>query len=151
MDASAALRLPAPVTAETLLPYSLWRVVALIDGQRTAAEVASTLGTPITNVTNALRDLERELGVTPVTPVTPDTSPATDTSSVTLAPDDAMDLLVAITVEVMGPMGEVIVEDVIDELGEDTPFMVMAERIASELREPQRSAFIAKVRSKGLS
>jgi hypothetical protein len=148
MDASAALRLPAPVTAETLLPYSLWRVVALIDGQRTAAEVASTLGTPITNVTNALRDLERELGVTPVTP---DTSPATDTSSVTLAPDDAMDLLVAITVEVMGPMGEVIVEDVIDELGEDTPFMVMAERIASELREPQRSAFIAKVRSKGLS
>jgi hypothetical protein len=148
MDASAALRLPAPVTAETLLPYSLWRVVALIDGQRTAAEVASTLGTPITNVTNALRDLERELGVTPVTPVT---APATDTSSVTLAPDDAMDLLVAITVEVMGPMGEVIVEDVIDELGEDTPFMVMAERIASELREPQRSAFIAKVRSKGLS
>lgn len=148
MDASAALRLPAPVTAETLLPYSLWRVVALIDGQRTAAEVASTLGTPITNVTNALRDLERELGVTGVTPVT---SPETDTSSVTLAPDDVMDLLVAITVEVMGPMGEVIVEDVIDELGEDTPFMVMAERIASELREPQRSAFIAKVRSKGLS
>ena len=148
MDPSAALRLPAPVTAETLLPYSLWRVVALIDGQRTAAEVASTLGTPITNVTNALRDLERELGVTPVTPVT---APATDTSSVTLAPDDAMDLLVAITVEVMGPMGEVIVEDVIDELGEDTPFLIMAERIAGELREPQRSAFITKVRSKGLS
>ncbi|WP_027482580.1 hypothetical protein [Deinococcus pimensis] len=147
MDAASVPRLPASVSAETLLPFSLWRVASLVDGQRTLGAIAGALGTGLPTVTNALREIERELGLPPQTPA----APAADTTAVVLAPDDVVDLLVDLTVEVMGPMGEVIVEDVVDELGEGAGLLALAERVAAELREPQRSAFIAKVRSKGLS
>ncbi len=129
---------------DAMLPFALWRYAELVDGQRELHSIATRLGVTPEAVAAALRQIDEELGATAeVEPVAPVPASA--------ASDVEVDLLIASAVDVMGPIGEVIVEDVLDELGDRTSISDLVMRVAEEIREPQRSVFLTKVRSKGLS
>lgn len=133
-----------------MLPFALWPVAELVDGRRNVGGIAASLNLSVATVQSALRAIEREIGQ----PLTDDDAAApvaVSNAAPALTPEQVVDILMDTAVELVGPMGEVMVEDALDELGEDAPPVELAYRVAQELREPQRSTFIARVRAKGLS
>ena len=130
-----------------MLPFALWPVADLIDGQRTVSAMANTLSLSVATVLSALGTIERELGVTLTD--RPVASVAAAPTGMTAA--DAFDIVVETAVNLVGPMGEVIAEDAIDDIGETASAVDLAYRVAQDLREPQRSTFLARVRAKGIA
>lgn len=149
MEATSIPR-PAPLEGEIMLPFALWPVAELVDGRRNVSGIAASLNLSVATVQSALRSIEREIGQ-PLTDEAAAPIAAVSNAAPALTSEQVVDILMDTAVELVGPMGEVMVEDALDELGENAPPVELAYRVAQELREPQRSTFIARVRAKGLS
>lgn len=151
MDALSVPR-AEPLSGNVMLPFTLWRVADLVDGRRSVGGIAGALNAPVAGVLGALEAVERELGVA-LTEAAAAPSAALPTADArpTLGGAALQDALVTVMVDLMGPMGEVIVEDAVDDVGEDAPSAELIARIAQDLREPQRGAFLGRLRAKGLT
>ncbi|PYE55716.1 hypothetical protein [Deinococcus yavapaiensis] len=144
---AASIPQPRSLQADAMLPFALWPVADLIDGHRTVSAIANALSLSVGTVVSALGAIERELGVT----LTDRAVVPTPVSTPSMTAADAFDIVVDAAVNLVGPMGEVIAEDAIDEVGETASAADLAYRVAQDLREPQRSTFLAKVRAKGIA
>ncbi|AFZ68609.1 hypothetical protein [Deinococcus peraridilitoris] len=147
---ATSVPLPTPLQEDTMLPFALWRVADLINGEHSVAVMASQLGMAVGDVQSALKAIEQHLGLA-LAAVGDRATPVESTSAPLLSGEDLFDLVSKTAVELIGPVGEVIVEDAIDELGEDVGAADLILRVAQDLREPQRSAFLGRIRAKGLS
>lgn len=134
----------AALTDDTMLPYNLWRVADLIDGKRTVEAIASAVGLDLPSAMRALQDIEQELGSSLVG------APGAVSEVTVVTSAEVVDAIAATAVDLMGPMGEVIVEDAFDEVGDEAPAIELISRVVDELREPVRTTFIVKLRAKGL-
>lgn len=150
-----------PLGGNVLLPFGLWRVAALIDGRRSLEDLAAGAAISVQAAQGAVAAIERELGVrltegdaAPAAEVTPVGAAQVGAIPAAQAVPGGPDLILLLTrtaVDLMGPMGEVLVEDALDDLGENPGAAELISRVALELREPQRGAFLARLRAKGLT
>lgn len=128
---------PPALKDDTPLPFSAWRVLNLVDGNRTVAEIARELQLSHDQVAEALaqaqawthRAVQREQEVT-----------------------DAMILTVSqCLMSVVGPVGEFIVDDALEDAGSHATLSKVLAQIAPQLSETHLHAFVRQLRAKGLA
>lgn len=128
---------PAGLTDDTPLPFALWRVLHHVDGRRGAGEVARLAGVSPQDVpllvsqaaTWASRAAQRSQPVT----------------------EAAAQAVTRCVIAVVGPMGEFLVDDVLDELGDGETLGTLLSRVAAQLSEAQVQAFVRHLRAGGLA
>lgn len=128
---------PAALKDETPLPFNVWQVLDLVDGTRTVQAIAMTLNVSAEQVSQALeqahtwigRSVQREQVVTEAT----------------------INTVSQCLVSIVGPMGEFIVDDALDEVGENATLAQVLASIASQLDEQHLHAFVRQLRIKGLA
>ena len=130
-------RWPTGLHDDTPLPYSTWRVLDLVDGRRTLAQLSRDLELSQEEVEQALeqaqswtsRALRREQVVT----------------------EALLDHVIQALVSVIGPIGEFMVDDALDTVGEQATLSALLETIASELDEAHLHQFVRQLRTRGLA
>ena len=132
-----ALVWPEGLSDDTPLPYRTWKVLDLIDGHLSAAEVARLAGVSEDEVFGALseaasRAQSHQRLMRPVDPA---------------LQQDITRLLGTL----MGPIAGVIVEEVMEELGPQPYAGTVFQRISQELEPQQRSTFAHLAREQGLA
>lgn len=128
---------PPALRDDTPLPFSAWKVMNQIDGQTTLSTLASHLEITIETIQEALiqaqqwteRAQKREQIITETT----------------------IENVTQSLMNVVGPMGEFIVDDALDEVGENTTLSRLLSSIAAQLDETHLHAFVRQLRSKGLA
>ena len=128
---------PAALKDETVLPFNVWQVLDLVDGKRSLQAIATQLQVRVDQVAQALeqahtwigRSVQREQVVTEAT----------------------IHTVSQCLVSIVGPMGEFIVEDALDEVGQNATLAQVLSSIASQLDEQHLHAFVRQLRSKGLA
>lgn len=128
---------PADLTGETLLPFALWRVLHHVDGARNAAEVAQRARVQPQDVPSAVAQAAAWAS-----------RAAQRTQPVTAASAQAV---TACVIAVVGPMGEFVVDDVLDDLGDGATLSALLSGVAAQLGEPQVQAFVRQLRARGLA
>ncbi|WP_291423017.1 hypothetical protein [Deinococcus sp.] len=128
---------PTALKDETPLPFSAWRIMHLVDGQRTAQQIVEQLGLSLDDLQVALEEAENW------------TNRAVQREKVMT---DAMIATVSqCLISVVGPMGEFMVDDALDEIGEHPTLSQVLGNIATQLHETHLHAFVRQLRSKGLA
>lgn len=130
-------RWPTGLREDNMLPYETWRVLSLVDGQRSIGQIANELQLSPEEVERLL-DLARDW-----------TSRAlrheqTITSAI-------IDSVTQALVSVVGPMGEFVVDDALEAVGTQATLSVFLGSIAPELEETHLHQFIRQLRSRGLT
>ena len=128
---------PAALKDETLLPFGVWQVLDLVDGTRSVQAIATQLRVSPEQVSRALeqahtwidRSVQREQVVT----------------------ENTITTVSQCLVSVVGPMGEFIVDDALDELGQNATLAQVLSNIAAQLDEQHLHAFVRQLRAKGLA
>ncbi|MEW6422036.1 MAG: hypothetical protein AB1511_09965 [Deinococcota bacterium] len=128
---------PPGLTEATPLPFAVWRVLHHVDGQRGIAEVARLAGITPQEVVAAVgqaaawasRAVQRS-------------QPVTEASAQTVT---------QCVIAVLGPMGEFLVDDVLDELGEGATLSALLSRVAAQLSEAQVQVFVQQLRARGIA
>lgn len=128
---------PAGLTDATPLPFALWRVLHHVDGVRSAAEVAELARVAPQDVGAALAQAAAWAAR-----AAQRTQPVTDASA---------QAVTQCVIAVVGPMGEFMVDDVLDELGEAATLGALLSRVAAQLEETQVQAFVRQLRARGLA
>lgn len=136
---SAALipQRPVALKDETPLPYAVWRVLNLVDGVRSIHTIASTLNIPDEQVSQALEQAHTWIGR------------AVQRDQV--VNDSTISTVSQCLVSVVGPMGEFIVDDALEDAGENPTLAQVLSGIASQLNEQHLHAFVRQLRTKGLA
>lgn len=130
-------RWPSGLRDETSLPYAAWRVLDLVDGKRTLAQIASQLELSQEDVERALeqaqswtnRALRREQPVTEAV-----------LGNVTQA-----------LVSVVGPIGEFLIDDALEQVGEGATLSALLGAVAPELDETHLHQFVRQLRARRLA
>lgn len=130
-------RWPTGLRDDTPLPYSTWRVLDLVDGRRTLAQLSRELELSQEEVEQALeqaqswtsRALRREQVVT----------------------EALLDHVTQALVSVIGPIGEFMVDDALDAVGEQPTLSALLGTIAPELDEAHLHQFVRQLRTRGLA
>lgn len=158
MSAPSIPRWPEGLREDTPLPFRLWRVLNLVDGQRSLDELGRSLQLTHADIVEALDTAARRLSCEPAAPavraqpVAPPTplAPAASSSSPPL--NDAMiDAVSACLVATVGPMGDVLVEEALDDLPEHATLEQLLRALGSDMKEPALGQFAARLRLKGLA
>lgn len=128
---------PPGLTDHTALPYGLWRVMHVTDGQRSTERVAQATGSSEAQVRQALADVGRWLDRVAAReqPLTAETQKA---------------LRQALN-SVVGPMGELMIDDALDDLPEDTALTGLLESLNTQLSEAHRQTLARLLRTRGLA
>ncbi|UTA51216.1 PqqD family protein [Deinococcus radiodurans] len=100
-------RWPSGLRDDTPLPYAAWRVLDLVDGKRTLAQIAAHLDLAQEDVERALEQAQSWLGraLRREQPVT----------------EAVLDNVTQALVSVVGPIGEFLIDDALDQVGEGPP------------------------------
>lgn len=128
---------PAGLTDDTPLPFALWRVMHHVDGRRGAEEVARLAGISPQDVPPLVTQAATWAG-----------RAAQRSQPVTEAAAQAVTQCV---IAVVGPMGEFVVDDVLDELGDGVTLGTLLSRVAAQLNETQVQAFVRHLRARGIA
>ncbi|GMA17435.1 hypothetical protein E5F05_11180 [Deinococcus metallilatus] len=136
-SAAGVLAWPSGLSADTPLPFAVWRVLHHVDGQRNAAEVAQLARTTPQDVMAALNQAAAW-----ATRAAQRTQPVTDASA---------QAVTQCVIAVVGPMGEFMVDDVLDELGDGAALSTLLSRVAAQLSEAQVQAFVRHLRARGIA
>ncbi|GAA5514417.1 hypothetical protein Dcar01_03172 [Deinococcus carri] len=128
---------PPGLTGETPLPFAVWRVLHHVDGVRDAAEVAR-----LARVTPQIVQATVAQAAAWASRAAQRTQPVTEASA---------QAVTQCVIAVVGPMGEFMVDDVLDELGEQIPLSTLLSRVAAQLSEAQVQAFVRHLRARGLA
>lgn len=137
VDSQHIPRWPASLKDETPLPFQAWRVLDQVDGQRTLGEIAQSLQLSPEEVTSTIqlaeswiqRAVQREQVVT----------------------ESVISTVSQCLMSVVGPMGEFMVDDALDDVGENATLSQILSNIAGQLNEGHLHAFVRQLRSKGLA
>lgn len=130
-------RWPQHLKDETPLPYSVWHIVNRIDGKQTVGEIMALTGASLDEVTKALEQVENWV------------SRAVKREQVVTEP--IIDSVSQCLMSVVGPMGEFMVEDSLDEVGSEATLSQLLASLANQLEEQHLHAFVRQLRSKGLA
>ncbi|WP_034387761.1 hypothetical protein [Deinococcus sp. YIM 77859] len=128
---------PAGLTDATPLPFALWRVLHHVDGKRSAAQVAELAQVTPQDVGTALAQAAAWVG-----------RAAQRSQPVT---DAAAQAVTQCVIAVVGPMGEFMVDDVLDELGEGATLGALLSGVAAQLEGAQVQAFVRQLRARGIA
>ncbi|MBB6097513.1 hypothetical protein HNR42_000930 [Deinobacterium chartae] len=142
---SSIPQLVGAIPAQTELKLQQWRVVPLIDGTRRVADIAASLGTPPETVIEVLERLE-DLGLLREAPRTGSNEPLSE---------EIIHLLTSAARQIMGPIGDVIVEECLEDLEASGTVSLgrlseLIERVTAEIPQEHRAAFGQKLRQSGL-
>ncbi|MFC6590608.1 hypothetical protein ACFP81_11555 [Deinococcus lacus] len=131
------LRWPEGLSDQTALPYSLWKVLDLVDGNRSAMTISTLSGYTPEQVLEALARAQqwaqRDQQLRRV--VTPDVAA------------EVTDCLRA----VMGPIANIIVEEALDELEPEPAVNTLLVRISGELSPQHLQSFAQLLQQRGLT
>lgn len=132
-----ALHWPKNLTDDTPLPYSTWRVLDLVDGRRDAPEIARLLKLTSQEVQHTLDESGRWIG-----------RAAQREQVVTRATaDDVAQCLTA----VVGPVAPLMVDEVLDELGDQPTLSALLSGIAAQLSPERLQQFARNLRERGMA
>lgn len=136
-NAGGALVWPPGLTDGTALPFALWRVLHHVDGVQGASEVARLARVGPQDVAAALAQAAGW-----ASRAAQRTQPVTDASA---------QAVTQCVIAVVGPMGEFMVDDVLDELDEGATLSALLSGVAAQLSAPQVQAFVGQLRARGLA
>ena len=128
---------PTGLKDDSPLPYALWRVVHHVNGRRSVEEIAQLAGVAPQDVAPALAQV-----------ATWANRAALRNQHVSRAQVDTVSQCLT---TILGPMGEFMVDDAMDELGNRTTLGALLSNLAAQLTEPQVQAFVRQLRAKGLA
>ncbi|MDV6374177.1 hypothetical protein [Deinococcus arenicola] len=137
MTADPPLAWPEGLRGEMTLPFALWRTLDLIDGMRDAAEVARLAGISIAEVQQQLREAQQwvDRAQNRQRPVT----------------EEVLRVITLCLTQVVGPVAEVMVDDVLDDLGGSVTASALLSGVAAELTPEQVARFAQHLRTQGLT
>ncbi|CAM3360902.1 hypothetical protein DESA109040_09475 [Deinococcus saxicola] len=119
------------------LPFALWRTLDLIDGTRDAAEVARLAGLSAPELRRRLHEAQGWI------------SRAEDHGRPMT--DRAAQQVTQCLTQVVGPVAELMVEEVLDDLGEAATLSALLSGLTAELTPGQTARFAGHLRSQGLA
>ena len=134
---------PAGLTDDSTLPYGLWGVVNLVDGRRDSDTIARNLGISVPMVEDVLARASAYLNA-------PAPAPRGAPASQTLT-DALLDEVTRCLVASVGPMGDVMVEEALDEVGDDASLAELVNALLPDMKEAAQAQFIQRLRQKGLA
>ncbi len=128
---------PPGLTDHTALPYGFWRIMHVTDGRRSIERVAQAVGGSEAQVRQVLTDVRRWLERAAVReqPLTAETQEA---------------LRQALN-SVVGPMGELMIDDALDDLPEDTALSSLLTSLNTQLSEAHRQTLARLLRTRGIA
>ncbi|AAF11386.1 hypothetical protein [Deinococcus radiodurans] len=130
-------RWPSGLRDDTPLPYAAWRVLDLVDGKRTLAQIAAHLDLAQEDVERALEQAQSWLGraLRREQPVT----------------EAVLDNVTQALVSVVGPIGEFLIDDALDQVGEGATLSALLGAVAPELDEAHLHQFVRQLRTRRLA
>ncbi|SMB91489.1 hypothetical protein [Deinococcus hopiensis] len=128
---------PTGLKDDSPLPYALWRVMHHVNGRRTVEEIAQMAGIGVQDVAPVLSQV-----------ATWANRAALRSQHVSKAQAETVSQCLT---TVLGPMGEFMVDDALDDLGNRTTLGALLSNLAAQLTEPQVQAFVRQLRAKGLA
>ena len=130
-------RWPSGLRDDTPLPYAAWRVLDLVDGKRTLAQIAAQLDLAQEDVERALEQAQSWLGraLRREQPVT----------------EAVLDNVTQALVSVVGPIGEFLIDDALDQVGEGATLSALLGAVALELDEAHLHQFVRQLRTRRLA
>lgn len=128
---------PEGLQDSTPLPFNLWRVLHHVDGQRDIGEVARLAGMTVPDVQEHLkaastwvtRAAQRDLPVS----------------------DDVADRIIQCLTGVVGPVAAVMVDEVLDDLGEQATLNATLSTLAKQLTPERVQLFARLLRERGVT
>lgn len=128
---------PEGLTDETPLPYRTWKVLNLVDGHLSTAEVARLADVSEEEVGQALAEAAAR---------------AQSHARLLRPVDEALKAQITRALgELIGPIAGVIVDEVMDELGPQPPAGSVFQKLSQELEPQQRASFAHRARELGLA
>jgi hypothetical protein len=128
---------PPGLTDSTPLPFAYWRVMHLTDGQRSIDRLVQTLGSTDAYVRQVLSEVRRSLE-----------RAAAREQPVTQAAQDALRQSL---ISVMGPMGDLVIDDALDDLPENTSLAALLAHVNAQLSASQSQTLASLLRTKGIA
>lgn len=128
---------PPGLRDETPLPFAVWRVLHHVDGVRPLGEVARLARVTPPEVAEAVAQAARWAGR-----ASQRGQPVTEASA---------RVVTACVTAVLGPMGTLLVEDTLDDLGDGATLGALLSAVAAQLGEAQVQAFVRGLRERGLA
>ncbi|WP_407540608.1 hypothetical protein Q0M94_04200 [Deinococcus radiomollis] len=128
---------PPGLTDHTALPYEFWRIMHVVDGRRSIERVAQAVGGSEAQVRQVMTEVRRWLERASVReqPLTAETQEA---------------LRQALN-SVVGPMGELMIDDALDDLPEDAAFSALLSSLNTQLSEAHRQTLARLLRTRGIA
>ncbi|UBV43483.1 hypothetical protein LAJ19_04515 [Deinococcus taeanensis] len=128
---------PAGLEDSSPLPFNVWRVLHHVDGQRDIAEVARLSGMTVPDVQDRLRTAaawvaranQRDQAVT----------------------DETADAVAQCLTAAVGPMAAVMVDEVLDDLGEQATLNALLSSLARQLSQDRVQLFARLLRERGIT
>ncbi len=128
---------PPGLTDATPLPYAYWRVMHVTDGRRSSDKLAGALGLPEPQLRQIQQDVGRGLE-----------RAAVREQPLSAAAEQALRQAL---ISVMGPMGELMIDDALDELPEHAPLSALLASLNSQLSDAHSQTLARLLRSKGIA
>ncbi|MFB9992147.1 hypothetical protein ACFFLM_09265 [Deinococcus oregonensis] len=129
---------PSDLQDSTPLPFNVWRVMHQVNGQRDAMEVARLARVSLPEVLDAVTQAGRWSG-----------RAAQREQPVT---EQALKEIQQCLMVVVGPMGEFMVDDALEDLGEDSVTLSqLLGHLATQLGESRVQAFVRQLRARGIA
>lgn len=128
---------PPGLTDATPLPYAYWRVMHVTDGRRSIDKLAGALALPEPQVRQVQQDVRRWLERAAVRE-----QPLSEAAEQTLR---------QALISVMGPMGELMIDDALDDLPEHAPLSTLLTSLNSQLSDAHSQTLARLLRSKGIA
>ncbi|ADV67093.1 hypothetical protein [Deinococcus maricopensis] len=133
--------MPDGVTDDTALPFAMWRVIDQMNGKRSMDTIARSVAMSVPQV----RDLiARAIQLATAANATANNANARLT-------DELIEEVSACLVATVGPMGELLVDEALDNVGDNGTLSEFLNELAGSLQPPARAAFAQRLRSKGLA
>lgn len=128
---------PDGLRGEMALPFSVWRVLDLIDGVRDAAEVARLAGLNAPELRRQLQEAQQWV------------ARAQDQHRPLTA--EVAQTIIGCLTQVVGPVAELMVDDVLEDLGDTAVMGSLVAGLAAELTPEQMGRFAQQLRARGLA
>ncbi|WP_019009880.1 hypothetical protein [Deinococcus aquatilis] len=137
-NSTGPLRWPSDLQDSTPLPFNVWRVMHQVNGERDAMEVARLARVSLPEVLDAVSQAGRWSG-----------RAAQREQPVT---EQALKEIQQCLMVVVGPMGEFMVDDAFEDLGEqNVTLSQLLGHLATQLGESRVQAFVRQLRARGIA
>ncbi len=144
MTAPSFPRPPAGLTDTSKLPFGLWSVVELADGRRDVDTIARNVGISVPMVEEVLQRAEAYLNA-------PAAGAGRATPATQSLTDAVLDEVTRCLIASVGPMGDVMVDEALDEVGDDANLAELINALLQDMKEAAQAQFIQRLRQKGLA